>query len=165
MRKSDKSIHNICIASIKRSTMKPYDFKWTKFYESNIDFPYQGLSLILTEDELIICSTLIDGENYSILTTQKLITVENGKERAESLSRATDKEYGDFKGYKDGQVTFGLVELENGDELKYFIETGKASMIMIHGVRTLIRAQKMTNQNVENVTRVWNRQNEKNKNS
>ena len=104
--------------------MKPYDFKWTKFYESNIDFPYQGLSLNLIEDERIICSTLIDGENYSILTTQKLVTVENGKERAESLSGATDKGYGDLKGYKDDQVTFGLVELENGNELKYFIETG-----------------------------------------
>lgn len=103
-------------------------------------------------------------ENYSILTTQKLITVENGRERAESLLGATDKGYGDFKGYKDDLVTFGLVELKNGDDLKYFIETGKASMIMIHGVRTLIRTQKMTNQNVENVTRVWNHQNEKNKN-
>ena len=144
--------------------MKPYDFKWTNFYESNIDFPYQGLSLNLIEDELIICSTFIDGENYSILTTQKLVTVENGKERSESLSGATDKGYGDFKGYKDDQVTFGFVEFENGNELKYFIETGKASMIMIHGLRTLIKTQKMTNQNVENVTRVWNRQNEKNKN-
>ncbi len=143
--------------------MKPYDFEWTKFYESNSDFAYQGLSLNLTENELIICSTLIDGENYSILTTQKLMTVENGRERAENLSGATDKGYADFKGYKDDQVTFGLVELENGDDLKYFIETGKASMIMIHGVRTLIRIQKMTNQNVVNVTRVWNRQNEKNK--
>lgn len=161
MKKPDKWIHNITVASIKRSTMKPYDFKWTKFYESNTDFSYQGLSLDLTEDELIICSTIIDGENYSILTTQKLITVENGIERAENLMGATDKRYGDFKRYRDDKVTFGLVELENGDDFKYFIETGKASMIMIHGVRTQIRTQKMTNQNVENVTRVWNRQNEK----
>lgn len=161
MRKSDKSIHNISVASIKRSTMKPYDFNWTKFYESNSDFSYQGLPLDLTEDELIICSTIIDGDNYSVLTTQKLITVGNGRERAENLMGATDKGYGDFKGYKDDQVTFGLVELQNGDNFKYFIETGKASMIMIHGVRTLIRTQKMTNQNVDNVTRIWNRQNEK----
>ncbi|WP_196888265.1 hypothetical protein [Aureivirga sp. CE67] len=159
MKKTDKSIHNISLASIKRSTMKPYDFKWTKFYESNLDFHYEGLSLNLTEDELIICSTLIDGENYSVLTTQKLITVVEGRERAESLLGATDIGYGDFKEYKDIQVSFGFVKLENGDDLKYFIETGKASMIMIHGVRTLIRTQKMTNQNVENVTRIWNRKN------
>ena len=144
--------------------MKPYDFKWTKFYESNSDFSYPGISLNLSEGELIICSTLMDGENYSILTTQKLITVENGKERVESLIGAIDKGYGGFKGYKDDQVTFGLVELENRDDLKYFIETGKASMIMITAVRTLINTQKMTKQNVENVARVWNRQNEKNNN-
>jgi len=142
--------------------MKPYDYKWTKFYQSNSDFSYQGLPLNMSEDELIICSTLIDGENYSILTTQKLITSENGIEQAESLSGAKDKWYGDFKGYKGNLLTFGLVELENGDDFKYFIETGKASMIMIHGIRTLIRTQQMTDKNIENVTRIWNRQNENN---
>ena len=160
MRKSDKSLHNISIASIKRSTMTPYDFKWTKFYDLNSDFSYHGLHLNLTEDELIICSTVIDDENYSLLTTQKLVTVENGVERTGPLNGAKDKGYGDFKGYKADAITQGLIELENGDELKYFIETGKASMVMVHGMRTLIRTQDMSNQNIENVTRVWNRQNE-----
>lgn len=161
MRKSDKSLHDISIASIKRSTMKPYDFKWTKFYDLNSDFPYYGLHLDLTADELIICSTVIDNENYSILTTQKLITVENGIEHTGKLNGAEDKGYGDFKGYKDDVLTHGLVMLKNGNELNYFIETGKASMIMIQGLRTLIRTQEMTSQNVENVTRIWNKRNEK----
>ncbi|MGY3795822.1 hypothetical protein [Aquimarina sp. 433] len=143
MRKSDKSKHNISIAFIKRSTIKPYDdFKWTKFYESNSDFPYSGLNLNLTENEMIICSTIIDSENYSILTSQKLITNENGIESSGNLVNAKDKGYGDFKGYKDDSFTLGLLELENGTELKYFIETGKASMIMINGMRTLIRMEK-----------------------
>ncbi|MBW1296346.1 hypothetical protein [Aquimarina litoralis] len=143
MRKSDKSKHNISIASIKRSTIKPYnDFKWTKFYESNSDFPYSQLNLNLTENELIICSTIINSENYSILTSQKLITNENGIESYGNLINAKDKGYGDFKGYKNDSLTHGLVELENGTELKYFIETGKASMIMISGVRTLISMEK-----------------------
>lgn len=142
MRKSDKSIHNICIASIVRSTFKPYDFKWTKFYDSNSDFPYQGLNLALTENELIICSTVIDPDNYSVLTTRKLITMEKGQERIGNLMGAIDKRYGDFKGYKDNLHTFGLVELQDGGELKYFIEIGNASMIMIHGVKTIIQIQK-----------------------
>lgn len=33
-------------------------------------------------------------------------------------------------------------------------------MIMIHGVRTLIRTTQMTNKQVENVSKIWNRQNE-----
>ncbi len=141
--------------------MKPYNFKWTKFYESNTDFQYSGLQLELIENELIICSTIIDSENYSILTTQKLITNENGIENIGNLTGAILKPYGDFKGLNGESLTFGVLQLENGIELKYFIETGKASMIMIHGIRTLIRTQQMTDKNIENVTRVWKRQDEK----
>jgi hypothetical protein len=138
MMKSDKSIHAICIASIKRSTMKPYNFKWTKFYESNSEYPYSGLEINLIESELYICSTVIDQDNYSILTTRRLITKQNGLLSVGNIQGAIDKQYGDFKGYKDITYTFGCVRLESGDELNYFIETGKASMVMIYGVRTLI---------------------------
>lgn len=162
MTKTDKSKHNISIASIKRCTFKPYDYKLTKFFESNSDFPYSELKFDLNENELIICSTFIDSKNYSILTTQKLITKENGIENVGNMVGATDKGYGDFKGYKNDSFTFGIVELENGIDLKYFIETGKASMIMIYGVRTIIRTEHMTEKNIEYTTRNWNRQNEKN---
>ncbi len=142
--------------------MKPFDYKWSKFYESNTDFPYAGLELCLKENELIICSTVIDNANYSVLTTQKLITKENGVETIGDVTNAIDKMYGDFKGYGRYLFTFGVVQLENGNNLKYFIETGKASMIMIYGIRTLLQTQKMTIKNVENVTRIWNKKNKQN---
>ena len=137
--------------------MKPYDFKWTKFYESNTNFQdsYSELHVDLSENELVICSTIINLDNFSVLTTQRLITKENGIENTGSLSGATDKLYGDFKGYKDDSFTFGLVQLHNGNELKYFIETGKASMVMIHGVRTIIRSNGMTSDQVDTVTKAW----------
>tara|TARA_R110000751_G_scaffold99664_11_gene193223 strand:+ start:435 stop:929 length:495 start_codon:yes stop_codon:yes gene_type:complete len=163
MNKTDKSKHNISIAAIKRCTFKPYDYRLTKFYESNTDFSYSAINLDLNESELIICSTVIDTENYSVLTTQKLITKENGIESIGNLIGAKDKLYGDFKGYKDKSYTFGFVELKSGTDLKYFIETGKASMIMIYGVRTIIRTEEMTVKNIENSIRNWNRQNEKNR--
>jgi hypothetical protein len=161
MKKTDKSIHDICIASIKRSTIKPYDFKWTNFYDTNTDFPYSALSLDLAENELIICSTVIDKDNFSILTTRQLMTKKEGQLNTGDIQAATDKLYGDFKGDKDKLITFGQVQLKNGNELKYFIETGHASMVMIHGVRTLIRTAQMTNQQIENVTRLWLKQKEK----
>lgn len=136
--------------------MKPYDFKWTKFYEADTDFPYTGLQLGLAENELFICSTFIDKENFSILTTRRLLTQLGGKLCSENIQGATDKLYGDFKGYKDKEFTFGLVQLQNGNELKYFIETGNASMIMIHGVRTLIRTNEMTATQVDSIARAWN---------
>jgi len=141
--------------------MKPYDFKWTKFYESNSDFKYTGLRLDVEENELIICSTIIDKDNFSILTTRRLLTNQDGQLSSENIQGATDKLYGDFKGYKDKSFTFGQVQLQNGNELKYFIETGKASMIMIQGVRTLIGTTQRTNKQVDIVTRIWNKQNNK----
>lgn len=157
MTKSDKSIHNICIAAIKRSTIKPYDFKWTKYYESNTEFPYSGLLLDLTQDELIICSTVIDDANYSILTTRQLITKLNGQVHIGNVEGATNKLYGDFKGYKEKLFTFGKIELQDGTGLSYFVEVVKASMVMIHGVMTLIRTNTMTQTQVDNVGRVWNK--------
>jgi hypothetical protein len=161
MTKTDKSKHAICVASIRRSTMEPYDFKWTKFYESNSDFSYSEFQLNLTEHECIICSTILNADNYSVLTTQRLITKEQGQENSGSIEGATDKLYGDFKDDKDKSYTFGQIQLQNEMYLKYFIETGKASMIMIHGVRTLIRLQQMTSSQVDKVTGIWDKQNDK----
>lgn len=160
MTKTDKSIHNICIAAIKRATIKPYDFKWTRFYESNADFPYTSLISDLAESELVICSTIIDEDNYSILTTKRLLTKQNGELSVENIKGAKDKLYGDFKGYKDKGFTFGKVLLQSGNEMNYFIETGNASMVMIHGVRTLLWATELTGDQMTKATRIWDKQND-----
>jgi hypothetical protein len=143
MTKSDKSKHNICIARIKRSTFKPYDYNFTKFYETNYDFynSYANFPISLSEGELIISSTIIDLENYSILTTRRLITKEKGVLNTSDINEVTDKSYGEFNGNETDIFTFGQVELKDGRQQKYFIEVGKASMIMIGGVRTLIKAK------------------------
>lgn len=90
MEKSDKSIHNICIAKIKRSTLKPYDFKWTKFYETDSKNLFKNYPFELDNEELVICSTVINSENFSILTTRKLITLENGNLFSGNLMNAKD---------------------------------------------------------------------------
>jgi len=157
--KTDKSLHDICIAAIKRSTIKPYDFKWTKFYVLDYANVNSEFEIDLIENELLICSTIIDAENYSILTTRRLLTKIDGKLDICNIAGAIDKFYGDFKGYKDTTWTFGKVKLLSGVVVKYFIEVGSASMIMIHGVKTLIRTTEMTNIQIENVTRVWSKHN------
>lgn len=93
--------------------MKPYDFKWTKFYDSNSAFPYSGLELDLIENELIICSTVIDSDNYSVLTTNKLITKENGTEYIGNLTGATDNGFVYLKDYnKDNKTNSLSTEIE-----------------------------------------------------
>jgi hypothetical protein len=163
MTKSDKSIHDICVAKIKKSTFMPYDYKLTKFFELNSDFFtfYPDILLDLATEELIISSTIIDSDNYSVLTTRQLITKKKGVLYSGNIDEALVKSYGDFKGYKTDTFTLGLVQLKDGREIKYYIEVGKASMIMIQGVRTLIGTQQMTNLQLDNKTRIWNKQNEK----
>lgn len=129
----------------------PYDFKWTKFYDSATDFISTGEDLELAEKELIICSTVIDKNNYSILTSRQLITKNEGQLKTGYIQGATDKLYGDFKGNKDNDFTFGQVELQNENNLNYFIETGKASMIMIQGVRTLIGITQIPNKQDDDI--------------
>lgn len=142
MKKNDQSKHRICISKIKRTTIKPYDsFQWTKFYENNHSFydAYPDIPIQLNEEELLICSTIIDLDNYSILTTQKLITLENGVLESGLIIDAKNGLYGNFKGYENEKLTFGKIILEQGKTVKYFIETGKASMVMVYGVKTLIQ--------------------------
>ncbi|GAB2825034.1 hypothetical protein [Ferruginibacter profundus] len=158
MIQSDKSRHNICVAKIKRSTIKPYDFKWTKFHDSNIEFQnlYSNIPVDIADSELIICSTIIDSDNYSILTTRQLITNKNAVLKKCSVLEATNKFYGDFKGYEKKPYTFGEIKLREDNIFEYFIEVGNASMIMIHGVRTIIMTNNMTAAQVENIGRAWN---------
>ncbi|MGO4292093.1 hypothetical protein [Chitinophaga sp. RAB17] len=159
MKKSDKSIHNICIAAIKRSTIKPYDFNCTRFYEEPTTFKnaYPEIEIGFSSTEPVICSTVIDRDNFSVLTTQKLITKEKGILLSGNLNGASVKTYGDFKGYKKDSFTFGIIHLVDGNEFKYFIETGRASMVMIHGVKTRIQVNEMTDSQVINVTAIWTR--------
>lgn len=137
--------------------MNPYDFKWTTFYESNSEFQYSDLGLNLTENELIICSTIINKNNYSILTTKQLYTNIDGYLQAENIFTSRIINYGEFKSNDSKGYTFGLVELENGQKFKYFIETGKASMIMIQGVKTMIRTTQMTNTQVDKLAIIWSK--------
>jgi hypothetical protein len=46
--------------------------------------------------------------------------------------------YGDFKGFHNQPVTLGAIQLPDGSEHKYFIETGRASMVMIYGVTRVV---------------------------
>lgn len=148
--------------------MKPCDFKWTRFYEPDIDFKmfYPGIAIDMDAGELVICSTMINADNFSILTTRRLITAAQGVLYSGAIMGATEaaddtgRLYGNFKGYPDHAYTFGQLRLAEGTELKYFIETGKASMVMIHGVRTAIRMQAMTAVQAGKVTAIWNRKRE-----
>ncbi len=45
----------------------------------------------------------------------------------------------DFKGYAKQEYTKGYIVFNDDKIIPMFIETGNASMVMIYGVRTMIR--------------------------
>ena len=77
--------------------MKPYDFKWSTFYENDSTNLFKNHPFELHNDELIICSIIIDADNFSVLTTKKLVTLQNGILSSGSLINSTDQFYGNFK--------------------------------------------------------------------
>ena len=141
MKKSDKSIKNIAIASIKRYTILPFDFKLSRIYENEEQIENQKVSkeIDLDEGEELICSTIINELVWSVLTSRKIITLEGVGKEEHGLEGLTDRDAGDFKGWSKQQYIKGFLQFDDNKTVPYFIETGRASMIMIYGVDTVVK--------------------------
>lgn len=142
MEKSDQQIHKICLRNIKKSLFSDAELKFTKFYELTDQQPdfYSDFQ----DDEIAICSTRTDSNNRSLLTTQRLLTKSDNILKTTEIEYASHSSYGDFKGYKDPDFTIGRILIAEGTEFEYFTETGKASMVMVQGVKTRIQIQNRT---------------------
>ena len=141
MSKSDKSIKNISIASIKRHTIPPIDFEFSTIYEGEKQIENEEIKekVELDEVEELICSTIINESVWSILTTRKIITLEGVGKVEHDLKGLIQRNAGDFKGWSKQKYTKGFLQFDDGKIIPYFIETGKASMIMIYGVDTVVK--------------------------
>jgi len=138
--KKDLSIYNICLASIKRHTMKPYEFKMTRIYTSEKESPlgnFKGIKLEV--DEFAICSTEISENIWTILTTRRIITQNESDFFNSKIADFKTKDSKNFKGYGKINYEKGIIELHNGKKTPYFIETGKSSMVMIYGIQTAMQ--------------------------
>lgn len=161
--RSDQVTHTFVIYEIKRSLFKPIDyFKWTKFYESNSEFVQFSpeIQLDLKENEFIICSTFIDTDNYSLLTTQRIVIKENSIEEIGEMAGATTHNYPFYIGLEKFNYVVGTVLLQNGNEFRHFIEAGKAAAVMIYGIRTLVWSHELTDKQMLNLMRIWDRKRE-----
>lgn len=91
----------------------------------------------LEESEELICSTYIDSNIWSLLTTRRIISIEGVGLRVKSLKDIDKWDFGDFKGYSKQPYTKGFVHFTDGDSISFFTETGRASMVMIYGIMTI----------------------------
>lgn len=140
--KSDHSIRNICIASIKRKTFDPFDFSLTDMFESEtIDEIDNGVfdSLAFSENELPIARTHVYADSWTLVTTRQIITCKDGVTKACQADKVFRWEWNDFKGYNKLPFTVGQLKFGDDQTLDIFIETGRASMVMIHAIMVLVR--------------------------
>jgi hypothetical protein len=139
--KTSHSVRHICIAAIKRKTCQPYDYKFTKFYETdfieNISFTSVS-DFLFEENELPILSIHQSENNWWALTTHKIIGKINHKAITIPLNDIYEMNWGDFKGYRKEEITKVLVHLKDKTIEELFIETGKASMIPIYGFMNVV---------------------------
>lgn len=108
--KTDNSIRNISVASIKRKTIKPFDFTFTKVFEKerlnevgNDFFKFASVS----ENELPIAQTLVDESNWTLGTTRQVISCVEGNSKSIYAQDIKRWEWGDFKGYNTTPFTTG----------------------------------------------------------
>lgn len=138
MQKKDISIKNITIASIIRHTIKPIDYTYSKVYDKKEETLDEKIlsNINLEEGEELICSTVISDLIWSVLTSRRIITLEGLRKREHSLKGLKIRDIGDFKGYSKQKYTKGVLHFDDEKLIPFFIETGKASMIMVYGTNT-----------------------------
>ena len=139
MEKSDKSKKGICIAAIKRHTIPPFEFRYTKIYdrEGQTLIPAIKDTVHLENEEELICSTFVSPTIWTLLTTRRIFSLEGVGLKKHGLTGIKKWDFGDFKGYSKQPYTKGFLHFENGDVITFFIETQEASMVMVYGIRTM----------------------------
>lgn len=89
------------------------------------------------EGELPICSTVLDSERWTVLTTRRILTCEGSGVIQHSLPEMQRSEWGDFKGGSKQSYTKVSILFTDNTFIPVFIETGRASMVMIYGMETV----------------------------
>ena len=134
----DRINKTTCLESIKEFTIAPIDFKYTSVYELDANTDSLRNCINLNPEEEIICSTVINDKLWSILTTRRIVTREGLRTTEHRLTKLKYHNYGDYKGFSNQLFTKGFLQFDDDQILPILIETGRASMVMIYGMRTIM---------------------------
>ncbi|MES2772940.1 MAG: hypothetical protein V4722_02060 [Bacteroidota bacterium] len=135
--KSDTTIKNICVAAAKRHTIKPIDFPFTTLFDGEHSGDLSN-QITFSESELPISQTFIAKSNWTLVTTRRIVSCINGQVRETAASNVNSWNWGNFKGYKGEHTSIGEIKLDSGDVINIHIEAGRASMIIIYSIMTLV---------------------------
>ena len=113
---------------------------------------------IYQNNELPIAMTYVDADNWTLLTTRNIVSNIKGDTKQALVSKVVNWTWGDFKGYQEKPTTLGRLTLDDDTTLYVLTETGKASMIMIYGIMTLIGQETSTEEQInKTLSRYQNR--------
>lgn len=160
MKNTDKILHSFSVYEIKRHTYKPYEFRWTRFYENNSDFLHANPVFTVDkflEGELIIASTINDHDNYSILTTRRIISKEGSVENVGYMTDVIRYRVPINSKLEKFDLVFGTIEFKNESVFNFLLEAGKASIIMVYGIRSMIWSHELTDAQMINLMRLWDK--------
>ena len=140
--KTDASIRNISVAAVKRSIRQGLVSTSTKIYEGET-IP-EGIDSIFNliafyEGELPISHTVIDAENWTLVTSRRIISCIGGIINVAEAANVKYWDWGDFKASGKTDYTQGYVKLDDDEKVEILIETREASMIIIYSIMTLVR--------------------------
>ena len=90
------------------------------------------------ENELPISQTTVNKNNWTLITTRQIITSIDGIIKTAKAGTVNSWHWNDFKGYNKTDYTMGELQLDNQQKLEIFLETGKASLVMIYAIMALV---------------------------
>jgi hypothetical protein len=132
----DEEAFRIAVASIKRHSMVPEQWRYTSIGQLR---PEIAGKLLLLKGELIVVSAYITDESWYVFTTQRIISRLDGIDQELDPRYGIDFQSGNFKGIGNDRVAgaipteVGIVQSDRtGDTLRFEYETNKASMAPIY---------------------------------
>jgi hypothetical protein len=133
--KSDESIKNITIAAIRRSSREMETWTRTKLINK---FPVEIKS---QDNELPVVYFKIDDENWTLITTKRIIGQFESSKREVFFEELDDTVWGLYKNTKIDKTVFRTSDMY-GDQKDFYMETGYPSMAFVYGVQTIDRLTK-----------------------
>ncbi|MDN3594178.1 hypothetical protein [Zunongwangia endophytica] len=133
--KSDKSIYNNTKAAINRLQPKETDWKFTKLNNEDPEKIKTDFDLFKKEIPII---EIADKNSKTIITTRRIIEVNNSIKRTVKFQDIVRYDFGNFKGEIENPELkkFRTIDYKNRNET-FQIETGKAAIVIMTTLNTI----------------------------
>lgn len=129
--KSDLSIKNIALASVKRHSIGIEQWKKTLVDPEHLP---SGVEKRPTEHPVIFLN--YNNENWTFITTQRIVGMIDNVLRAVDFAELDDVTFGMYKDTRVETTIFRTTDIY-GNKLDFLMETGYPSMAYVYGIGTI----------------------------